>query len=81
MTDLDPRASRIDELHFSRFSVEARQLIFHCLQRFEHLDSEKVRSAPEPRSTSTFPTLMTLPMCQRFVSGLPVMTVPPAVEI
>ena len=42
MPDLDPRASRIGELHFSRFGIEARQLVFDSLQRFEHLDCKKM---------------------------------------
>jgi hypothetical protein len=41
IADLDPRASGIGQLHFSRFGVKARQLIFDRLRRFDHLAVRK----------------------------------------
>jgi len=41
MTDLDPRAGGIGQLHFSGVGVTAQQLIFNRPQRFDHLSGQE----------------------------------------
>ena len=41
MTDFDPRARHVGQLHVARLLVKARHLIFDGAQRLEHLASQK----------------------------------------